>query len=97
MRKTIDLSSANPEELKNLERLHYESVTKERIVSLAMSNANNINSSLIDKYYEDYLQTFTKCEQAKQELFEKYIKQHVDNPDATWEINFYAKVVVISD
>lgn len=93
--KTIDLSNVCPEVLNELERLHYEVVTKERIIGIAMNSSIANNNSIIDKYYFDYVETFKNYELAKQSLYENYLIQ--ENPNGyfkSWEADFLHKSVI---
>lgn len=93
--KVIDLSNVCPEALAELERLHYEVVTKERIIGIAINSSISSNVSIIDKYYADYVETFKKCEMAKQKLYENYlIQENADGYFRTWEADFLHKSVI---
>ena len=98
MSKKISLLElCSEDEIIQLEQLYYESTTKERIVSLALTMAKNPNID-INPYYEKYLQTFIKYDKAKQEFYNKYLKDFItQGVDKYWEINFVEKVVYIYD
>lgn len=93
--KIVDLSNTCPEVMTDLERLHYEVMTKERVIGIALGTTN-VPSTLVDKYYQDYLATFTAYENAKTSLYTNYIAQeNQDGEYATWEADFLNKSVIL--
>lgn len=94
--RTIKLEDTCLETLTRLEKLHYETVTKERIIGIALTSPQ-LNSFNLDSFYQDYLDTYTDYDKCKQEFFEKYVATHVDNYNSTWEVNFFNGVVTIYD
>lgn len=93
--KVINLSNVCPEALTELERLHYEVVTKERIIGIAINSSISNNVSVIDKYYADYVETFKKYEMAKQKLYENYlIQENTDGHFRSWEADFLHQSVI---
>lgn len=95
----IELRKVCPEAIamvEELERLHYESTTKERIVGVALGSAN-VNSALVENYYQDYLKTYREYDRAKQKFFDTYVSKYVTSTSSVWEINFYNGELTIHD
>lgn len=94
--KVVALSEINcPEDVvRNLERLHYETTSHERILALTLANdAINLEGPF-KTYYENYLVTFKEYEEAKLELFNAYLTK-IKNIEKyrSWEVDFRTKVV----
>jgi lantibiotic modifying enzyme len=98
-RKIINLSEVCPQVMEELERLHYEVVTKERIIALAItSNTSAVSSKTIENYYKDYMKVFKEYENIKLNLYNDYIA--AENPDGeyiSWEADFTTQSVILHD
>ena len=93
--KIVNLSEVYPKVMLNLERLHYEVMTKERILGIAIS-MGNVSTQLMDKYYEEYLSVFKQYEDTKNFLHNNYIaKENPNNEYLTWEADFLNKSVIL--
>lgn len=88
MSKTINLKNVCPEEISKLEKCHYESATKERILGIALSTSGQSSNMAIETFYQSYYDSFVNYEKVKQEFYDKYISSHVETPHSSWEINF---------
>ena len=73
--KEMTLTQINcPEEVfMNLERLHYEIISRERILALTLANESVNLEGQFKKYYEDYMATFKEYDQAKQDFYTTYL------------------------
>ena len=94
--KTVELKGICDDEIRNLERLHYEVATKEKIVALVISMAQ-APKDIIAQRYEDYLNVFKEYDVAKNNFFNKYVQSYVENPNHVWEINFVSGVLSFYD
>ena len=88
MVRVIDLKAKHEDEVKELERLHYETMAKERIVSSIVANGGSTSNSAFDNFYAAYLTALKAYDQGKQTFYDKCVSEHVTNLNATWEINF---------
>ena len=88
--KVINLTNVCGDAIKNLERLHYESMTKERIMGMALGTTGQNNSSAMESFYQDYYNSFVEYEKAKQSFYNTYVAEYAKGMSsrATWEINF---------
>lgn len=93
--KTIELLTVCPDEITDLERLHYEIVTKERILGITLSNSNSSLTDCFNEYYKDYFETFKEYEAKKNYFFKTYIAPHVTDIHSNWEIDFTSGEVVL--
>ena len=93
--KEIDFSDICPDLLKDLERLHYEVLTKERILAITLANSTTGLSAMFDEYYKEYSEVFKEYETKKDELYHTYQSQYAFPSSATWEINFLTSTVSI--
>lgn len=85
--KTVNLRGLCEDEIKKLERAHYEAMTKEKLLALLIS-MDQASKEIIDERYEDYLETYKKYEEEKNIFFNNIISQYVDNPQNSWHIDF---------
>jgi hypothetical protein len=96
--KVVTLSQINcPEEVfLNLERLHYEVVSHERILALTLGNETISLEGSFKTYYEDYMNIYKEYDMAKLELFNLYLV-NVENIERyhSWEADFRTKTVVL--
>ena len=98
--QTINLKNKCSEDLAELERLHYESVTKEKVIGAALAASNGKgNNAAIDNYYNDYYNSFVQYEKTKQLFFKNHIAEYTTNlPEyTTWEINFATGDLILYD
>ena len=88
--KVINLTNVCGDAIKNLERLHYEAMTKERIMGMALATMGKNNSTAMESFYEDYYKSFVEYEKEKQNFYNTYVAEHAKGMSsrATWEINF---------
>jgi hypothetical protein len=93
--KEIDFSSICPDFLTNLERLHYEVLTKERILAMTLANSTTGLSAMFDEYYKEYSEAFKEYETKKDEFYRTYLSQHVLPSSVSWEVNFLTSTVSI--
>lgn len=93
---TVTLSQINcpEEEFLNLERLHYEVVTRERIMSLAMANDTISFEGSFKTYHEEYLAIYKEYDAAKLKLFNIYLS-NIENITQyrNWEADFRTKTI----
>ena len=85
--KTVNLRGVYKDDIKRLERAHYEAVTKEKLLALLIS-MDQASQEIINARYEDYLETFQKYEEEKNIFFNNVISQYVDDPQNSWHIDF---------
>ena len=95
--KEMTLTQINcPEEVfMNLERLHYEIISRERILALTLANESVNLEGQFKKYYEDYMATFKEYDQAKQDFYTTYLAntENIENCSG-WEANFNTRSVI---
>lgn len=94
--KTVDLKGICDKEIMQLERLHYEVATKEKLLALVISMAQ-APTEIITSKYEDYLQTFKNYDFAKNAFYNQFVSSYVENPKHSWEINFTTGVLSFYD
>ena len=73
--KVVTLSQINCPEVvfANLERLHYEVVSRERILALTLENGAVNLEGAFKTYYEEYLSIYKEYDVAKSEFYGVYL------------------------
>lgn len=94
----VTLSQINcPEEVfLNLERLHYEVTSRERILALTLTNQTVNLEGVFKAYYEDYTAIYKKYDIAKSDLYNSYLT-NIENiaQYRSWEADFRTKTVIL--
>lgn len=82
--------------LTNLERLHYEVISHERILALTLGNETVNLEGAFKTYYEDYMNIYKEYDVAKSELYNFYLT-NIENIESyhSWEVDFRTKTVIL--
>lgn len=77
------------EELRELEKLYYETNARAEIIALLI-NKQMKNNETFDQYWIEYLDLFIKYQQAKEKFEREIVAKYVDKP-VNWIIDFENK------
>jgi hypothetical protein len=91
---TMEVMGCSGEALRELEKLYYESTTRERILALTLANDSLNLTGTFNKYYNEYQTVFQQYEECKSKFYDAYIHPHAEHY-SSWEVNFTKKVVVL--
>lgn len=94
--KTVNLKGVYDDKITQLERLHYETYTKERLLALVIS-MSQAPTEIIENRYEDYLKSYQAYDFEKEKFFTDIVSQYVEDARHTWEINFSTGVLSFYD
>ena len=81
------------EELKELEKLFYETNASAEIVALLI-NKQMKNTEAFDQYWIEYLNLFIKYQHAKNKFSNEVVSKYIQGP-VNWNIDFENKVCKI--
>ena len=82
----IDMSN-NLDDFRALEKLHYEVVTRERLLGIAIDE-HFVSDENIKAFYEEYKTLYSQYDKMKSRLNKKYIREHVKGALNYWEADF---------
>ena len=93
--KTLVQLNCPESDFMNLERLHYETAARERVLSLTLSNESANLRGLFQDYYDEYVKILKEYDTAKQNFYTTYLSV-IDEIDkcSTWEVNFTTRSVI---
>ena len=99
MTKVINLMDTCRDAIENLEKAHYECLSKEKIMGTALAVSNRNSNMAINAFYEEYYNAFVNYEKAKQAFYVNHVAEHAQgvSSTATWEINFSTGDLTIYD
>lgn len=98
--KVVTLSQINcPEDVfTNLERLHYEVVSHERILALTLGNETVNLDGPFKTYYENYKNIYVEYDKAKLELYNVYLTNIKNIAEyRSWEVDFRTRTVILHE
>ena len=78
--------------INELERLQYEVEAKKSIIAYALSI--NISSERFTEYQNDYINTFKKYQEKKNEVEMRFVRTAVKNPNK-WNLDFKTGEIVV--
>ena len=79
-----------------LERLHYETLAMEGIVTKILRGDITCDEEKFDKYHKDYLALHTEYQIAKQSLHKTFVPAVFGEHRASWEMDFANHTLVIT-
>ena len=83
MKKIIKI----PEDMVNyLQRLVYEADARSNLCAFMMRQG--IKNEAFDDYHREYIEFYTKCELAKKQMENDYIKPTIESDNFTWTLDF---------
>ena len=92
--RTVRLGDEYTNRICELERLHYEVSTKERVIALAIQMSNTpIDEGVMNHYMEEYTNVYIEYERAKEHFYNDVVVNLMQEGDLSWELNFEAKAV----
>ena len=92
--RTVRLGDEYTNRIYELERLHYEVSTKERVIALAIQMSNTpIDEGVMNHYMEEYTNVYIEYERAKEHFYNDVVVNLMQDGDMSWELNFEAKAV----
>lgn len=92
--RTVRLGDEYTNRICELERLHYEVSTKERVIALAIQMSNTpIDEGVMNHYMEEYTNVYIEYERAKEHFYNDVVVNLMQDGDMSWELNFEAKAV----
>jgi hypothetical protein len=80
----------------NLERLHYEVVSHERILALTLANETVNLEGPFKTYYANYMAIYKEYDAAKSDLYNNYLT-NIENiaQYRSWEVDFRTQTVIL--
>ena len=80
----------------NLERLHYEVISRERILALTLANESANLEGPFKTYYEEFMAIHKEYDEAKFDLTNIYLA-NVEGIGhyRSWEVDFRTKTVIL--
>lgn len=96
MKKIVDTIQI-PLELNNyIESLNYEVECRKSLLAFAMEKGL-VETDSFKRYDQEYRECYMKFDIAKQDMYDKYIKDKWDGKDVNWQLSYNTGIVEISE
>lgn len=84
----INLKEKHHDEFFRLKKSFYDATTKEKILSLALTNGIDVESNTFQQFYDSYKISFEIYDNIKNEFYREIVSKYEEEGFKTWEVQF---------